>query len=105
MTEQEESLLEGLGRRCRRRRSDLQLMQKTVAAHLRMSPSAYSKLEKGLKLRISPEQIVALTQILQTSADYLLGLRGGERGEIPDDVWRQEGGNPATTQALLPGSG
>jgi transcriptional regulator with XRE-family HTH domain len=60
-------------------------MQKTVAAYLHMSPGAYSKLEKGLKLRISMQQLVALTEILQTSADYLLGLRGGERGEIPDD--------------------
>src|SRR5262245_16358577 len=102
MGDELDPLLAGLGRRCRRRRSDLQLLQKTVAAYLGMRPSAYSQLEKGRKLRISPQQLVRLTEILQTSADYLLGLQGA-RGTIPDETRGQSEEDPATTQAPRPG--
>jgi transcriptional regulator with XRE-family HTH domain len=72
-----------MGRRIKRRRDDLQLLQRDVASRIGMHPTSYSSLERGAKTLIQPEQLARLVDVLETTADYLL-QRSEERGEIPN---------------------
>ena len=60
-------------RRIRDLREDKDLTQTQVAKMLDMSQTGYSKYETG-KNDIPTEILIALSQLYETSIDYLLGL-------------------------------
>ena len=72
------TLLEGIGRRIRKRREDLSLKQADVASALQLSAQAVSKWERGEN---APDIAILaqLCRILGVSVDWLLGLHEESR--------------------------
>lgn len=67
----DEMLLREMGLRVSTRRKELGMTQENVAEAMDVSLQMISNLELGKKA-IRPENLIKLTKILQTSADYLL---------------------------------
>jgi len=59
--------------RIRRLRREREISGRAMAKKLGISPSYYAELEKGTK-RLSGEHIKTIAEILDVSADYLLGV-------------------------------
>ena len=78
--------LEDLGRRLRERREARQLTQLDVASVLRVSPQAVSKWERGEN---APDiaLLVALSRVLGTTSDWLLGRHHPEGDEFEGTVF------------------
>jgi transcriptional regulator with XRE-family HTH domain len=74
---------EEFGRRVARRRHILRLKQYEVAAAIGSQRSYISAIEHGRTQMLHLEQLRALSQILQTSSDYLLQLTDEDPGVIP----------------------
>ena len=72
------TLLEGIGKRIRKRREDLGLKQADVASALQLSAQAVSKWERGEN---APDIAIlgALCRLLGVSVDWLLGLHEESR--------------------------
>lgn len=87
----DEKLQREIGRRIRRRRMALGLMQVDLAAMVEMPQEHVSRLERGQFVSINPERLVAIAQALQTTTDYLLGL-SDEAGPVE---------NPEVVEAIM----
>jgi transcriptional regulator with XRE-family HTH domain len=79
----ERALQEEFGRRVRRRRMALGMIQKTLSERTGMPQSHISYLEKGKQISMNLAKLVLLADVLQTSVDYLLA-RSDEAGEVPE---------------------
>ena len=79
---EEQRVREELGRRTRRRRMMLGLIQKDLAERIDMPQPQLSRLEKGKIRTIDPAKLVRIADTLHTTTDYLLS-RSDEPGEIP----------------------
>jgi len=64
--------LEEMGRRMRTRREALHLLSYEVARRIGMPAPTYSKLERGSKKLIQPQQLARLACVLETTVDALL---------------------------------
>ena len=71
--EMENSLKVAVGNKLRERRLQLRMTQREVAAALNVAQPIYQRFEKGI-YECSYAQLVALCNIFDLSADYLLGL-------------------------------
>lgn len=63
----------GMTMRIKNMREDYDLTQKQVAEYLNIKQNTYSQYETGNR-QIPIEVLVALAELYNTSADYLLGL-------------------------------
>ena len=79
----EQVLPKEFGRRVRRRRMALGMIQKALAETTGFQSSQISRLEKGEYVSMKFAQLVTLADALETSVDYLLG-RDDDPGEVPD---------------------
>ncbi len=73
------------GRRVRRRRMALGLIQKALADKANMPQGHISRLEKGEYLSMNLEKLAQLADVLHTTVDYLLA-RSDDPGAVPDLV-------------------
>ena len=71
------------GRRVRRRRMALGLIQKALADKAHMPQGHISRLEKGDYLSMNLDKLVLLADVLHTTVDYLLA-RSDDPGAVPD---------------------
>src|SRR5215472_15184277 len=71
------------GRRVRRRRMALGLIQKALAEKAQMPQGHISRLEKGEYLSMNLEKLAQLADVLHTTVDYLLA-RSDDPGAVPD---------------------
>ena len=71
------------GSRVRRRRMMVGLNQRQLAERIGVPATHLSRLEGGYMLTVGVGELLRLIDVLQTSADYLLGL-SNEPGEIPE---------------------
>lgn len=62
-----------IGEKIRRRREELELTQKEVAAYLEMNQPSYSKIEKGIQ-DLNTTQLRRVCEFLRLDPRYLLGL-------------------------------
>lgn len=76
-------LQQEVGRRVRRRRMALGMLQKTLAEQTGIPQGHLSRLEKGEFQSLAFGRLVALADTLHTSLDYLLA-RSNEAGEVPE---------------------
>jgi transcriptional regulator with XRE-family HTH domain len=76
--------LEGLGARVTRLRKERGITQQELAQRLGVSQPIISKYESG-ELRLHGELIIKLTELLDVSADELLGLESREPARLPKD--------------------
>jgi len=72
MATPDDSFLEEMGRRMRTRREALHLYSYQVAGKIGMPAPTYSKLERGSKKLIQPQQLARLARVLETTVDALL---------------------------------
>jgi transcriptional regulator with XRE-family HTH domain len=70
-----------MGRRIRRKRMMLGMMQIELAEKIGMPQEHISRLERGQFVAINPEKLVAIAETLKTSTDFLLGL-SDDPGEV-----------------------
>ena len=73
------------GRRVRRRRMALGLIQKALADKAHMPQGHISRLEKGDYLSMNLDKLVLLADVLHTAVDYLLA-QSDDAGAVPDLV-------------------
>lgn len=81
--------LQEMGRRVNAQRREKHMTQEQLAELMDVSPQMVSNLELGKKA-IRPENLLKLSQVLQVSADYLLGGQRSETelGEIAEKFAR-----------------
>ncbi len=73
------------GRRVRRRRMAMGLMQVTLAQRSGLPQTQISKIEQGLYHSMNLTALVQLARTLHTSIDYLLG-EVEDPGEVPEKM-------------------
>ena len=69
----DKNLKEKVGQRLKERRLELQMTQRQVALQLGIAQPVYQRFEKGI-FECSYAQIVAICNLFDISADYLLGI-------------------------------
>ena len=73
------------GRRIRRRRMALGMIQRELARRLDMLPTQLSRLEKGEYRAINIAKMIQLADVLHTTTDYLLA-RSDDPGPVPNRI-------------------
>ena len=73
-----------IGRRMRRRRMALGLMQNDLAERAQIPQAHVSRFERGDFDTMNPERLAMLARALRTTTDYLLGL-SDEAGPTEDE--------------------
>ena len=73
------------GRRVRRRRMAIGIMQVELAQRSGLPQTQISKIERGQYHSMNLTALVQLARVLHTSIDYLLG-ESDEAGEVPEKM-------------------
>ena len=79
-------MLETLGDRLKRRRTELDLGLRATAAKIGVSPTYLSRVENNMEKNPTEEKIKALADLLQDDFDELMQLAGRVSTEVTDYI-------------------